>query len=307
MQTLSRLSVPQLKTVNLFGAACGHGANDSRTRQGPAALRRGGLVPWLESNGIEACWRDTLAPPDSGAGMDGLTAVAGICQRLSCRVRQSVEEGGWFAVLGGDHSIAVGTWSGAYSALGSQGPLGLIWVDAHMDAHVPESSPSGKLHGMPLACLLGFGPEALTALAPVGPAVRPEHVALIGVRSYEDDEERLLRHLGVRVFTMEEVLKRGVGPVFEEALRIASDGTAGFGLTVDLDALDPIDAPAVGSPVTGGFRRPELAEGVRLIARQPGFLGIEIAEYNPSRDRKGVTAHTVREILAAGIPEIYLP
>ena len=149
--------------------------------------------------------------------MEELAAVAEICQRLSCRVRQSVEDGGWFAVLGGDHSIAVGTWSGAFSSLGTQRSLGLVWVDAHMDANVPESSPSGNLHGMPLACLLGFGPEALTGIVPVGPAVRSEHVAVIGVRSYEDHEESLLRRLGVRVFPMAEVLKRGIGPVFEEA------------------------------------------------------------------------------------------
>jgi arginase len=262
-------------------------------------LRQGGLIARLRHEGIDAIWRDSLLASSSETGVGALQAVSGFCRQLAGRVEGLAAEGDYFAVLGGDHSCAVGTWSGAARGLSGRGSLGLIWVDAHMDAHVPGTSPTGTLHGMPVACLLGHGEDALTSIAASGPAVRPEHICLLGVRSFEDGEAALLQRLGVRVIFMEEIGRRGLDAVMGEALAIAGTGTAGFGLTIDLDGLDPIEAPGVGSPVADGLSADGLISALGGLRQRSGFIGIEIAEFNPALDREGVTARLVRDLLIA--------
>ncbi len=301
---LMQISAPALetRTVSILGAACGRGAGDQRCQHGPKALRRDGLVGRLRREGIDAIWGGTLPAPSSETGIPALQAVSGLCKRLAARIDDLVAEGDYFAVLGGDHACAVGTWSGAARGLGGRGPLGLIWVDAHMDAHVPETSPSGTLHGMPVACLLGHGEEALTSIAGRGPALRPEHICLIGVRSFEDGEAAFLGRLGVRVIFMEEIVRRGLDAVMDEALGIAVTGTAGFGVSIDLDALDPIEAPGVGSPVAQGLSADALISALEGPQRRSGFIGIEIAEFNPALDGGGVTARLIGDLLVASVP-----
>ena len=301
---LMQIAAPALetRTVSILGAACGRGARDERCQHGPRALRQGGLIARLRHQGIDANWGGTLPAPSSETGIPALQAVSGLCKRLAARIDDLVAEGDYFAVLGGDHACAVGTWSGAARGLGGRGPLGLIWVDAHMDAHVPETSPSGTLHGMPVACLLGHGEEALTAIAGRGPALRPEHICLIGVRSFEDGEAAFLGRLGVRVIFMEEIVRRGLDAVMDEALGIAVTGTAGFGVSIDLDALDPIEAPGVGSPVAQGLSADALISALEGPQRRSGFIGIEIAEFNPALDGGGVTARLIGDLLVASVP-----
>ena len=200
-------------------------------------------------------------------------------------------------VVGGDHSCAIGTWSGA--AAGLDGPLGLIWVDAHMDSHTPATSPSGAVHGMPLACLLGYGPPSLAELGGPRPKLRPENVCLVGVRSFEPEEARLLDELGVRIFHMDEVERRGLSVVMHEALDRCQRQTAGFGLTIDLDAIDPFDAPGVGSPENGGICGKDLANSLEQIGDHPNLVGVEIAELNPDKDIDGKTAELVYRLLAS--------
>ena len=301
---LMQKSAPALetRTVNILGTACGRGARDERCQHGPRALRRGGLIARLRREGIDAIWGRTLPAPSSETGIPALQAVSGLCNRLAARIDDLVAGGDYFAVLGGDHACAVGTWSGAARGLGDRGPLGLIWVDAHMDAHVPETSPSGTLHGMPVACLLGHGEDALTSIAARGPTLRPEHICLIGVRSFEDGEAALLGRLGVRVIFMEEIVRRGLDSVMDEALGIAVTGTAGFGVSIDLDALDPIEAPGVGSPVPRGLSADALISALNGPQRRSGFIGIEIAEFNPALDGDGVTAGLINDLLIASVP-----
>src|SRR5688572_26801008 len=232
--------------VELVGVACGEGAQDRHCRSGPDALRAGDLVRRLRASGLRAGWGETIRA--RSADRDPQQAVRRVCERLAVRTQAIVAAGKLPVVMGGDHSCALGTWKGVASALGAHGPLGLIWIDAHMDAHTPETTPSGALHGMPLACLLGFGDGRLTGLAG-GARLLSQHVCLIGVRSFEAGEAALLERLGVRVFFMDEVKQRGLAAVMAEALAIATAQTAGFGVTLDLDALDPQDAPGVGSPV----------------------------------------------------------
>lgn len=303
-----RLSLAQLaKPVEIIGVACGEGARNKGCEAGPDAVRAGGLVCRLQMRGLSAAWHETIRP---GHAAEPLQAVKTVCRRLAQRARAIVAHGGLPVVVGGDHSCAIGTWKGVASALRARGPLGLIWIDAHMDAHTPQTTPSGALHGMPLACLLGHGESGLTALGG-GITLQPQYVCLIGVRSYETSEAALLRQLGVRVYYMHEVARRGLATVLREALSTVTTGTAGFGVTLDLDALDPRDAPGVNTPAADGIRSMDLAAALECVSSHPALAAIEIAEYNPQRDRHGRTGAAVTQLVeamlagprqAAGIP-----
>lgn len=281
------------RLVQVFGAAIGRGAGDEGCAVGAEALRRAGLVQSLSAAGVRARWEATIAPGREGGD---LAAVRRFSRELARPVCTSVQRNRLPLVVGGDHSCAIGTWSGVASALRPHGPLGLVWIDAHMDAHVPHTSPSGNLHGMPLALLLGHGDHVLTRLAGA-PALRPEHVCLVGVRSYEEGEARLLARLGVRVITMEEVARRGAGDCLAEAASIAQAGTAGFGVSLDIDSIDPLEAPGVGTPVPHGLHAAELAAGMAKIVAHPRLTALEVVEYNPLRDRDGETGRLVSGLI----------
>lgn len=281
------------RRIEALGVACGAGAPDPGCGDGPEALRRSGIEGVISRRGVPFLWGETLYPFAAG---DPSRIVLDANTRVARSVAGIVARGALPVVLGGDHSCAIGTWKGIATALGARGSLGLIWVDAHMDAHTPLTTLSGMLHGMPLACLFGHGAPELVQIAS-GARLDPRHLSLVGVRSFEAGEAALLDRLGVRVFMMEEVLRRGLRAVMREALAIANDGTAGYGITVDLDALDPRDAPGVGSPVPGGIRRHELLAALPQL-RTARLAGIEIVEYNPYRDRTGDTAALVADLLA---------
>jgi arginase len=287
--------------LDLYGAASDRGGWHHGARYAAAALAEHGMVDWLAERGVSATWRDTVGSglaPEQGTALD---AVARLCNRLATRVEHSVAHGRKFVVFGGDHSCAIGTWSGAHNGLPLDARLGLIWFDAHMDAHTPATTPSGRLHGMPLACLMGHGPEELTRIARRGPALLPHNLCLIGVRSYEEGERALLSRLGVRVIMMDEVRRRGLSAVTKEALAIARRDTGGIGISVDLDVLDPNEAPGVGSRVAGGLEGMELAQALKLVHGAPDLLGIELAEYNPLLDRTFKTEDQLRHLLAAAL------
>lgn len=274
------VSLHSFKPIQILGVACGHGAPDRGCASGPDALQEAALLDQLTLRGLDVRWRDTLRPQ---AGNE-LTVVSTICSTLAEQVRTVVQAGECPLVLGGDHSCAIGTWKGVMQARGAQKPIGLIWIDAHMDAHTAQTSPSGALHGMPLACLLGYGDPVLTDMAG-GVCLDPRHVCLIGVRSFEAGEAALLGELGVRIFHMDEVARRGLDAVMRDALAIVQTGTAGFGITLDLDALDPEETPAVGSPVANGIRQGALLEALMLAGAQPSLLAVELVEYNPTHEK----------------------
>jgi arginase len=200
-------------------------------------------------------------------------------------------------VIGGDHSCAGGTWAGVARTL--QGELGLVWVDAHMDSHTPGTSHTGRLHGMPLAWLLGQDDNPLYGLA--SGVVAPNRVALIGVRSFEPEEEERLDRLGVRVFHIEEVHKRGLDAVFGDALAIATTGTTGFGISIDLDAVTPEEAPGVGTPVAGGIEGAQLARVLERVAGRADLLAMELVEYLPRLDPDGRSARVAIGLLLAAL------
>jgi arginase len=271
---------PHQPRIEIIGAASGHGAPDPRCADAPAALRAAGLLPRLRAAGISATWRATVRPSPANSRLP-LMAVAQVCRDLARHAEAVVARGSMPLVLGGDHSCAIGTWKGIAQAM--SGPLGLIWIDAHMDAHTPQTTESGRLHGMPLAALLGHGDETLTGIAR-GARLDPRNVCLIGVRSFETGEAALLRRLGVRIFPMREVRQRGFDAALREARKIACAGTAGYGISVDLDAIDPVEAPGVGSPVRGGLGAKDVVSALANHAGDAGLRGLEIVEYNPHLD-----------------------
>lgn len=278
------------RAARLIGAAIGVGGPDRGTALAPSRLRATGLADHLAAQGINIRWGEIHTPP---RGFPNPAVFEDFWSALAVEVLATLRDHEFPVVIGGDHSCAVGTWRGVAAAF--EGPIGLVWIDAHMDAHTRATSPSGNLHGMPLAHLLGEwgGPAALA----------PGHVALVGIRSFEPEEEALLDRLGVRVYRMQEVHARGLDAVMRDALAIATTGTRAFGVSLDIDAVDPAGAPGVSTPAADGLHPEALLQALAEAARTPGLAAVEVVEYNPAADREGVTALLVGRTLAAALPE----
>jgi arginase len=277
------------RQIELIGAAWGLGGADPGCAQAPSVL-----IPLL-SQRVAARTGPILEQPPGERRKT--FAVSKLCGHLASAVAQARRRGALPCVIGGDHSCAGGTWTGVARTL--RGDLGLVWVDAHMDSHTPATSHTGRLHGMPLAWLLGQDDDPLYGLS--SGVLAPEHVCLIGVRSFEPEEDERLRRLGVRVIFMPEVRERGIDAVLDEALDIATAGTSGFGVSIDLDVITPEDAPHVGTPVKGGVPSAELARALEEIAGRPGLTAVELVEYSPRLDRDGSTARVAVDLLAAAL------
>lgn len=279
-------------TVRCIGVASYFGAPFAGCERGPEVLLRAGLPALLRHNGLSADWQEMPVPQPSTA------ALSVLLRGLADLVAATISAGDRPLIIGGDHSMAAGTWRGIGRALG-EAP-GLIWIDAHLDAHTPDTSPSGNAHGMPLAALFGFGNPVMAQLP--GPNLDPARTVVIGVRSHEIAEVELLAALGVRIFAMTEIDQRGLPDVFAEALRIVGNGP--WGISLDLDAIDPEFAPGVSTPVTGGLVPAELALAMRGILRERNCVGLEIAEYNPDADPDERTGRLVGDLLdAASAPD----
>jgi len=205
-------------------------------------------------------------------------------------------------VLGGDHSVAIGTVSGmARHFQKANRKMGLIWIDAHADMNTPATSPSGNVHGMPLACLIGWGPRELINMSGHVPAVDPSNVVLIGLRSIDDVERLNVRGAGVHPFTMRDIDERGMVAVIKEAIKIATADTAGFHLSVDMDALDPREAPGVGTPVRGGITYREAHLAMELMCDSGAMTSLEIVEVNPVLDEVNRTAQLAVELVMSAL------
>ena len=229
--------------------------------------------------------------------IDAFSIIYNHINRLANRVKNVCEHGKFPVIIGGGHTSAMGTWSGVTTALNAEGNFGLIWLDAHMDAHTEDTSPSGAYHGMPVASLLGEGNKKLASFINSKAKISPQHVCLIGVRSYEKGEADLLKKLGVKVYLIDEVKKRGFKKVYKEALKIARNAKKGYGISIDLDAFDPQEAPGVGSREKDGLKKQEVLPVLKEFANDEKLKALEIAEYNPLRDNKNKTALLVNDIL----------
>ena len=280
--------------ARIIGVACGSGAPDHGCADGPETLRILGYFRRLEDPDERWRWDQTIrvATPEA----DALQAVAGIADELARSVARALLAGDFPLVIGGDHSCAIGTWSGVHAHIRESGRLGLLWLDAHMDSHTFQTSPSQAIHGMPLACLLGHGDARLTQVLSNRPKVLPQDVCLIGVRSFESGEAALLQALGVRIYFMDEVRKRGLAEVFREAVARVSEHTAGYGISLDMDVLDPAEEAGVGSPVPDGLHRPELVAALHSLHADRKLLALEVVEYNPYHDAGHATAEAVCDL-----------
>jgi arginase len=296
--------------IALIGAASGWGAGFRHTEEGPPALERLGLAGWLGARGLDARWHAMVRTEKRWRAHpqielpERFDLVARHGAALASEVTRAIAARRFPVVLGGDHAIAMGSWAGVAKGHGGA-PLGLVWLDAHLDAHTPETTPSMNAHGMGAAALLGHGHPPFLDLC--GGVLRPEHLCYVGVRSYEAGEMALLRRLGVRIILMEEVKRRGIEAALAEALSIATRGTAGFGLSIDLDGFDPADVPAIGLKEPDGLRAAPTVRALARAARHPGLRALEIVEYIPEFDEALRTAHLVRDLILAVLAPQQVP
>lgn len=262
---------------------------------GPSAIRYADLREGLEALGHQVTDHGNLAVPVSEICQIGdptlkyLEPIVQVQQLLAQRVANSVSEGHLPLVLGGDHTSAVGSIAGA----ARHKKLGLIWLDAHGDFNTAETSPSGNIHGMPLSALCGYGAEALVTLGGIespDAKLAPHNVAVVGARSLDPEEKRLLRSSGVAVYSMESVDRLGIREVMQRAIELACRGTDGIYLSLDLDVLDPAFAPGVGTPVMGGLNFREAHLAVEMLAETRRLVGMDLVEVNPILDRSNMTA-----------------
>jgi arginase len=284
------------------------GAGRRGVDMGPSAMRLAGLNEKLSALGYEVEDLGNVVveqPESSPVGKREaryLPQIAHTCARLADMVEKVAENHRVPLVLGGDHSVAVGTVSGMSRHFQAKGhKMGLIWVDAHADMNTPETSPSGNVHGMPLACLIGLGPRELTHIGGYAPKVDAGVVALVGLRSVDDVERLNVRGAGVHPFTMRDIDERGLPAVMREAINIATAGTAGFHLSFDIDSLDPSEAPGVGTPVRGGITYREAHTAMELICDSSMMTSIEMVEVNPVLDEVNRTALLAVELITSAL------
>lgn len=276
-----------MASYRFLGASVGNCAGVLGCQEAPAAVKKG-----LK---LEPYWEKTIRCTHEKNRLDAIADLAEFSEELAEATLEIIQQQRHFITIGGDHSCAIGTWSGVHKAVGD---YGLIWIDAHMDAHVPESSPTGNLHGMPIAALLGHGAPSLTGILDETPKLKPENLVLIGIRSYEPAEETLLRKLGVKLFTMDKVNELGYAHCWNEAIHYFQSKNLPYGVSFDLDGLDPSEIDALGTPVEKGIMLKDTLECFESMPVEK-FIGIEITEYNPSLDFKKLGIPVISKILKA--------
>jgi len=292
------------RRIRVLGVPLDMGASRRGVDMGPSAMRVAGLEARLEALGhfvvdggnvaVDIAETQSVGEPNARY----LKQIADICTRTSQAVCKTLEEGMTPLLLGGDHSIAVGSVSGVSQFYRRRGEkIGVLWIDAHTDINTPDTSPSGNVHGMPLAALLGLGPALLTNINGFAPKIAPENTVLVGVRDIDAAERANIRRAGVgEVYTMRDIDERGMRAVMEEALRAAGRGTTGYHVSLDMDWIDPEDAPGVGTPVRGGATYREAHLAMEIIADHGRMLSFEIVEVNPVIDEHNRTADLAVEL-----------
>lgn len=301
------------RKVGLLGVPMDLGGGRRGVDMGPSAIRIAGIERCVREIGlgfkdygnVHVAEPESMEPANKQARF--LAEISECCGRLRKRVEALLAEGCLPLVVGGDHSIACGTVAGISSFYHGKGErIGLVWFDAHGDMNTPETTESGNIHGMPLASCLGLGPEELTHLGAVAPMVSAMNTALVGVRSLDAGERRLVHESGIRVFTMRDVDTQGIHRVMEQALEVACADTAGFHLSFDMDGTDPAVAPGVGTPVRGGTTYRESHAIMEHAADTGKLLGLEITEINPILDTHNSTAHTAVELILSALGKTIL-
>jgi arginase len=290
------------KDITIIGVPMDLGQMRRGVDMGPSAIRYAGVVERLERlhydiddfGDIEIGRRERKQSADTN--LKNLNEVAQASEKLANAVAGVIDNNRFPLVLGGDHSIAIGTLAGVSKHYNN---LGVIWYDAHGDLNTAETSPSGNIHGMPLAASLGIGHEALTSIGGYNPKVKPENIVIIGARSLDDGEKELIKEMGIKVYTMHEIDRLGMATVMEDAIAYISKNTDGVHLSLDLDGLDPNDAPGVGTPVLGGISYRESHLAMEMLAEAEIITSAEFVEVNPILDDKNKTATVAVELMGS--------
>jgi arginase len=304
---------PVPRPVAILGVPLAYGASMAGVDMGPAALRVARLNQRIAQLGYEV--RDlgdlhlerSQSIPEAGDKLKHLPEIRAACEELARRVASILEAGELPLVLGGDHSIAIGSIAGfaSYCRQRNQTP-GLIWFDAHADMNTPETSPSGNIHGMPLAVLLGYGATDLQNIGGFTPKLTPEFCVHVGARDIDRTERELVRTLGIRFITMREIDERGMSACMDEAIAIASRASGGYAVTFDVDVLDPGDAPGSGTLVRGGLTYREAHLAMERIAEAGGMRSLEVVEINTALDINNKTAELGVELILSGLGKTIL-
>jgi arginase len=291
------------KKIRVIGVPLDLGQTRRGVDMGPSAVRVAGLEARLEAIGhkvedggnVSVAIAETKKHGDPNAKY--LKEITSTCQKEAEMVIKALEAGEVPFIIGGDHSVAAGTVSGVAEFYRRKNErIGLIWIDAHSDINTPDTSPSGNVHGMPLGAIMGLGPAELANIFGFSPKVAPENCVLIGIRDVDARERENIRRAGIEFFTMRDIDERGMRTVIEEALRIAGRGTAGYHVSLDMDWIDPEDAPGVGTPVRGGATYREAHLAMEIIADHGRMLSFEIVEVNPVIDEHNRTADLAVEL-----------
>lgn len=286
-----------LKLISFIGYASGIGGQFSGAQQGPDYLKN----YFSQQSGLPMSdWQYLVSDKRSFFDLTPeqvLQEVIAHSNDIGRHTLEIVENNRFPVMIGGDHSSASGFWSGISVSQRDAGEVGLIWIDAHMDSHTPETSPNGYVHGMPLASLLGYGHKGLVELFEKESKFSSRNICMIGIRDYEPEERVLLERLGVKVFYMQDVKRLGMSNVFDQAISIVTKNTVGYGVSLDLDGIDPIQAPGVSTPSSQGLDATELLEQLTHIFTDTRLLGVEIAEFNPANDVDNQTADFVLSLV----------
>jgi len=295
-------------SAHLIGVPLDLGGNRRGVDMGPSAIRIAALAEQLASLGVAVTDKGDIPSPLPEVKGPGdprkryVREIARVCQRLYQIALASLHEGALPIVLGGDHSLGAGSVAATAAWMRSrQQPLGLIWVDAHADINSPATSPSGNVHGMPLAALLGGEPMELARIGGPEAAVRPEHTVLVGIRNLDEREKDIVKAAGVHAFTMKDVDRLGIAGVMERAIAAASAGTGGIHVSFDLDVCDPAIAPGVGTPVKGGLDYREAHYVMEAVAESGRLVALDLVEVNPALDVRNTTAELATELAMSAL------
>lgn len=294
--------------IHFIGVPSDLGAGTRGSDLGPTAIRYAGmeLTPPIDEQlsrlghtlyddgNLPVPQPKILQEAPSDPKLKYIEQILSICRNLAHTVEERCGPDDFPLVIGGDHSLALGSICGVMRA---RGPVGVIWIDAHADFNTHETTPSGNVHGMPLAALVGIGDKRLVGLGGSCPTVDPRKVVIIGSRDLDPGEKAFLREVGVNVFTMKEIDRLGIAAIMEQAIEIATQGTNGLHISLDMDAVDPKDAPGVGTPVRGGLTYREAHLALELIADSGKMTSLDIVEVNPTLDYANQTAKLAAELI----------
>ncbi|HEY2975025.1 MAG TPA: arginase [Pyrinomonadaceae bacterium] len=312
-QNRSATDIRAKRAVGVLGVPLAYGASMAGVELGPAALRVARLNRRIAELGYEVLDLGDLhveqsqSTPEPGAKLKYLREIRAACEDLAEKVERVLQAGELPLTLGGDHSIAIGSIAGfaSHCRKEKKNP-GLIWFDAHADMNTPETTPSGNIHGMPLAVLLGHGPPELTKVAGFTPKIDPALCVHVGARDIDLHERELVRKLGIRFLTMREIDERGMSACMDEAIEIASRANGGYAVTFDVDALDPGDAPGSGTLVRGGLTYREAHLAMEKIAEAGGMRSLEVVEINTALDINNKTAELGVELILSALGKTIL-